>query len=126
MYVFLYVFKGNTTALQCHFTFKRYTTSSFVNTYIPSFLVVCVSYVSFWLDVEAVPGRITLGITAFLTIATQMISARNGLPSINYITALDIWLFGCLILVFTSLVEFVVANSLSRRATSTKIKVLKV
>ncbi|KFM82920.1 Glycine receptor subunit alpha-2, partial [Stegodyphus mimosarum] len=72
-------------------------------------LVVFLSWISFWLDVAAVPARITLGVTSLLTLATQVVQAHNGLPSISYMTAMDIWLFACLITVFGSLLEYAFA-----------------
>ncbi|CAN7937948.1 unnamed protein product [Ixodes hexagonus] len=66
------VFLGeNYTHLLVNFTFERRLTASIVNTYIPSGLVVVLSWLSFWLDVHAVQGRITLGVTAILTLTTQ-------------------------------------------------------
>lgn len=66
-----------------------------------------------WIEVEAVPARVTLGVTSLLTLATQVVQAHSGLPPINYMTAMDIWLFTCLITVFTSLLEFAFAYQFS-------------
>lgn len=63
----------NYTHLLVNFTFERRLTASIVNTYIPSGLVVVLSWLSFWLDVHAVQGRITLGVTAILTLTTQVV-----------------------------------------------------
>ncbi|GFY53959.1 glutamate-gated chloride channel [Trichonephila inaurata madagascariensis] len=97
---------GNYTYLYANFTFVRRISSSLLNVYIPSTLVVFLSWISFWLDVAAVPARITLGVTSLLTLATQVVQARGGLPTISYMTAMDIWLFVCLLTVFSSLLEF--------------------
>uniref|UniRef100_A0A1I7WYQ9 Neur_chan_memb domain-containing protein n=1 Tax=Heterorhabditis bacteriophora TaxID=37862 RepID=A0A1I7WYQ9_HETBA len=40
--------------------------------YIPSTMLVIVSWVSFWLDRTAVPARVTLGVTTLLTMTTQV------------------------------------------------------
>ncbi|VDO09946.1 unnamed protein product [Haemonchus placei] len=40
--------------------------------YLPSTLLVVVSWVSFWLDRTAVPARVTLGVTTLLTMTTQV------------------------------------------------------
>ncbi|KAL1414272.1 hypothetical protein MTO96_030508 [Rhipicephalus appendiculatus] len=99
----------NYTHLLANFTFERRLTASIVNTYIPSGLVVVLSWLSFWLDVHAVQGRITLGVTAILTLTTQVVQSRTALPPVDYVKAVDIWLFACLISVFTSLLEYAVA-----------------
>lgn len=39
-----------------------------------------ISWFNFWLDVEAVPGRVSLSITTLLTLATQSGAARMALP----------------------------------------------
>ncbi|GIX78558.1 glycine receptor subunit alphaZ1 [Caerostris darwini] len=97
---------GNYTYLYANFTFVRRISSSLLNVYVPSTLVVFLSWISFWLDVAAVPARITLGVTSLLTLATQVVQARSGLPTISYMTAMDIWLFVCLLTVFGSLLEY--------------------
>ncbi|XP_077527575.1 glycine receptor subunit alpha-2-like [Haemaphysalis longicornis] len=99
----------NYTHLLANFTFERRLTASIVNTYIPSGLVVVLSWLSFWLDVHAVQGRITLGVTAILTLTTQVVQSRTALPPVDYVKAVDIWLFACLISVFASLLEYAVA-----------------
>ena len=43
-----------------------------LQTYIPSMLVVILSWVSFWIDIDAVPARITLGLLTVLTMTTQV------------------------------------------------------
>ncbi|KAK6035749.1 hypothetical protein COOONC_26746 [Cooperia oncophora] len=40
--------------------------------YLPSTLLVVVSWVSFWLERTAVPARVTLGVTTLLTMTTQV------------------------------------------------------
>ncbi|KAG8175316.1 hypothetical protein JTE90_008146 [Oedothorax gibbosus] len=97
---------GNYTVLYANFTFVRLLSGSLMNTYVPSTLIVCFSWLSFWLEVTAVPARVTLGATSLLTLVTQMVQARQGLPPISYMTAMDIWLFACLLTVFGSLLEF--------------------
>lgn len=39
--------------------------------YCPSTMLVIVSWVSFWLDKDAVPARVSLGVTTLLTMTTQ-------------------------------------------------------
>ncbi|UYV80600.1 GLRA3 [Cordylochernes scorpioides] len=97
---------GNFTMLTVYFEFDRELGSYLVNTYVPSGMVVILSWLSFWLDVNAVPARVTLGVTSLLTVATQMVNARKNLPPVAYTNALDMWLFMCLNSVFLSIVEY--------------------
>ncbi|XP_064478625.1 glycine receptor subunit alphaZ1-like [Ornithodoros turicata] len=104
------VFLGeNYTYLLANFTFVRRLTASIVNTYIPSGLIVVLSWLSFWIDITAVQGRISLGVTAILTLTTQVVQSRSNLPPVDYVKAVDIWLFACLMSVFASLLEYAVA-----------------
>lgn len=92
----------------------RRLTASIVNTYIPSGLVVSLSWLTFWLDVSAVPARITLGVTSILTLATQVVQSRSSLPPVDYLKAVDVWLFVCLVMVFASLLEYAVAYNVEK------------
>lgn len=100
---------GNYSFLYANFTFTRRLSGNVFNVYVPSTLVVFLSWISFWVDIEAVPARVTLGVTSLLTLGTQVVQARSGLPTISYMTAMDIWLFACLIAVFGALLEFAFA-----------------
>jgi len=50
------------TVLDVEFIFERRITASILTVYIPSSLIVTLSWLQFWFDVEAVPGRMSLGI----------------------------------------------------------------
>ncbi|KAI1294824.1 Gamma-aminobutyric acid receptor subunit rho-2 [Halotydeus destructor] len=97
------------TYLGVNITFNRLLTSSLLTIYIPSTLIVSLSWVSFWIDVQGIPGRVSLGIMSILTIITQILDIRKTMPPVSYVTAIDIWLFGCLVYVFLSLVEYAFA-----------------
>ena len=43
-----------------------------VQTYIPTGMIVVISWVSFWIDPNAVPARVSLSFTTLLTLATQV------------------------------------------------------
>lgn len=83
--------------------------------YLPSASVVLISWISFWLNVDSVPARISLGLLTVLTMTTQFSSVRDKLPSVSYVTALDVWMSACLLFVITSLLEFALVNVLVRR-----------
>ena len=85
-----------------------------IQIYIPSIFIVAISWVSFWLNVDAVPARISLGILTVLTMTTQKSSAVTTLPKVSYIKAIDVWMAACLCFVFAALLEFAFVNILDR------------
>ncbi|XP_061415314.1 glycine receptor subunit alphaZ1-like [Lethenteron reissneri] len=86
-----------------------------IQVYIPSCLLVIISWLSFWLNVEAAPARVGLGITTILTVTTQMTSANAALPKVSYIKAIDVWMGACQVFVFSALLEFAAVNMATRR-----------
>ncbi|XP_076468370.1 glycine receptor subunit alpha-2-like [Babylonia areolata] len=105
---------ANYTCIRVEFTLVRNYGYFMSQVYIPSLLVVILSWVSFWLDIDAVPARISLGLLTVLTMTTQSVSARSDLPRVSYIKALDVWMAMCLIFVFSALIEFAYVNVLAR------------
>uniref|UniRef100_A0A1I7Y636 Neur_chan_LBD domain-containing protein n=1 Tax=Steinernema glaseri TaxID=37863 RepID=A0A1I7Y636_9BILA len=86
-----------------------------IQSYVPTALIVVISWFSFWLDVEAVPGRVSLSITTLLTLATQSSAARMALPQASYVKAIDVWMGACMTFVFSAMIEFTVVNYCCRR-----------
>ena len=43
------------------------------------------SWISFWIRPEAVPARVTLGVTSLLTLHTQHANSQKSLPPVSYI-----------------------------------------
>lgn len=101
---------GKFTVLVANFTFHRELTSKVVKTYLPSSLVVMMSWAGFWIDVTAVPARVTLAVTSVLTIVTQIAQAFD----VTYVNALDLWLFACEFMVVGAVLEFVIAYTMAK------------
>lgn len=74
-----------------------------------------ISWVSFWLDVEAIPARITLGVTTLLTISSKGAGIQGNLPPVSYVKAIDVWMGACTMFVFAALLEFTFVNYLWRK-----------
>ncbi|XP_072021968.1 glycine receptor subunit alphaZ1-like isoform X1 [Amphiura filiformis] len=94
------------------FTFKRHLQAYILTVYIPSILLVTISWMSFWIDAHAAPARITLGITTVLTATTMTASMQDSFPDATGAKAIDIWMAACLIFVFLSLIEYAMTNYL--------------
>ncbi|EFO13919.1 hypothetical protein LOAG_14608, partial [Loa loa] len=85
---------------------KRLMLFHVIQTYVPSAMLVSISWMSFWLDPRASPARVTLTITTLLTLTTMSNGARQDLPQVSYIKALDIWLTFSQALIFLVLLEY--------------------
>ncbi|XP_065219591.1 glycine receptor subunit alpha-3 isoform X2 [Planococcus citri] len=102
---------GNFTCLAVVFSLRRRLGYHLFHTYIPSALIVVMSWISFWIKPEAIPARVTLGVTSLLTLATQNTQSQQSLPPVSYVKAIDIWMSSCSIFVFMSLMEFAIVNN---------------
>lgn len=116
---------GNYSSLRADFFLVRNINYYVIQMYIPSLLIVMLSWVSFWLNVNSVPGRVNLGVLSVLTISTQSSSVNRTLPRVSYTKAIDIWMAACLVFVVAALVEFAIANVLSRRGSGKGMMFIK-
>ncbi|XP_059620893.1 glycine receptor subunit alphaZ1 [Phlebotomus argentipes] len=103
---------GNFSRLTVYFRFERQIGHHLIQTFAPSSLVVMLSWFSFWLGLDAIPGRVTLLVTCMLTLVTMFTGLRADIPPVAYIKALDLWMAGCMMFVFSALGEFVVVKVL--------------
>ncbi|CEF60238.1 Gamma-aminobutyric acid A receptor/Glycine receptor alpha family and Neurotransmitter-gated ion-channel transmembrane domain and Neurotransmitter-gated ion-channel family and Neurotransmitter-gated ion-channel ligand-binding domain-containing protein [Strongyloides ratti] len=87
-----------------------------VQTYIPTGLIVIISWVSFWIDRRAVPARISLSFSTLLALTTQSNGIRFGLPQVSYAKAIDYWFGSCMIFVFSTLLQYAFVNNYVRRS----------
>jgi len=83
--------------------------------YIPSILLVILSWVSFWISVDAVAARVNIGLLTVLTLTTQSTGSRDQMPRVSYVKAIDVWMSTCLVFAFASLIEFAIVNVWTRR-----------
>lgn len=144
----IFIFKnniGNYSRLACEIQFVRSMGYYLIQIYIPSGLIVIISWVSiticvcmyvciflcvllvyfeimwfypsidchiialfdrwvsFWLNRNATPARVALGVTTVLTMTTLMSSTNAALPKISYVKSIDVYLGTCFVMVFASL-----------------------
>ncbi|XP_022254873.1 glycine receptor subunit alpha-2-like isoform X1 [Limulus polyphemus] len=106
---------GEYSCLKAEFYLQRSIGYHLVQSYLPTVLIVVISWVSFWLNVEAIPARITLGVTTLLTISSKGSGIQNNLPPVSYVKAMDVWMGACTTFVFAALLEFIIVNYLWRK-----------
>ena len=78
-------FSGDFSCLRVDFVLTRDVGYYMIQTYIPSALIVMLSWVSFWINIDAVPARISLGVLTILTMTTQSTGTTSSLPKVSYI-----------------------------------------
>ena len=85
--ILIFLFSGVYSCLKVELMFKREFSYYLLTIYIPCCMLVIVSWVSFWLDQNAVPARVSLGVTTLLTMATQTSGINQSLPPVSYTKA---------------------------------------
>ncbi|PAA46010.1 hypothetical protein BOX15_Mlig015174g2 [Macrostomum lignano] len=101
---------GSYQRLSLIFRLRRNVGFFVFQTYLPSILIVMLSWVSFWINHEATSARVALGITTVLTMTTISTGVRSSLPRISYVKAIDIYLVMCFVFVFAALLEYAMVN----------------
>uniref|UniRef100_A0A914I693 Uncharacterized protein n=1 Tax=Globodera rostochiensis TaxID=31243 RepID=A0A914I693_GLORO len=107
---------GAFACLSAVFRLKRDVGFHIAQTYIPTSLALMFSWVGVWLPEEFMEGRIGVAITVLLTLSTESAGAREHLPSVSYLKAIDLW-FGYITgFVFFTLLQTLVVIGLEKRA----------
>ncbi|XP_059079953.1 gamma-aminobutyric acid receptor subunit beta-like [Tigriopus californicus] len=116
---------GNYSRLACEIQFVRSMGYYLIQIYIPSSLIVIISWVSFWLNRGATPARVGLGVTTVLTMTTLMASTNAALPKISYVKSIDVYLGACFFMVFASLLEYASVGYMAKRIQMRKNRFLQ-
>ncbi|XP_033367323.1 gamma-aminobutyric acid receptor subunit pi isoform X2 [Parus major] len=104
------------------FELRRNVLYFILETYVPSTLLVMLSWVSFWITLDSVPARTCIGVTTVLSMTTLMIGSRSSLSKTNcFIKAIDVYLGICFSFIFGALVEYAVAHYSSSQKCAAKV-----
>ncbi|XP_078375019.1 glycine receptor subunit alphaZ1-like [Oculina patagonica] len=87
------------------FVFKRRLMFYVYGFYLPVTLVVLLSWISFWIDPESTPARVSLGVITILAMG-NFLHGGGATPSVSYATALDVYIITCFVFVFACLMEY--------------------
>ncbi|XP_046648613.1 glycine receptor subunit alpha-3-like [Daphnia pulicaria] len=101
---------GNFTCLEVVFVLKRRLGDYMFHIYIPTCLIVVMSWVSFWIKPEVAPARVTLIVMSLLILSTQHTKSQAALPPVSYLKAIDVFISTCTIFVFMALMEYCLVN----------------
>uniref|UniRef100_A0A336LQY4 pH-sensitive chloride channel 2 n=1 Tax=Culicoides sonorensis TaxID=179676 RepID=A0A336LQY4_CULSO len=115
-------FTGNYSSLSFTVHLAREMGFYLMDYFIPSMMIVAISWCTFWLQADQTAPRITLGTSTMLTFITLASSQGKTLPKVSYIKASEIWFLGCTGFIFASLVEFAFVNIIWRRRKNVELK----
>ncbi|XP_067946177.1 glycine receptor subunit alpha-2-like [Watersipora subatra] len=104
---------GSFSCIAIQFEFSRNINYYIMGLFLPSILIVVLSWVAFWIDKSSTPGRVSLSLLTILTMQNQMSSTLAQLPKVSYIKLVDVWLTGCLGFVFAGFLEYALVNKLA-------------
>ncbi|RWS04058.1 Glycine receptor subunit alphaZ1-like protein, partial [Dinothrombium tinctorium] len=116
---------GTYSCIRCSLVMKRRLPLYMLKIYIPSFIIVTISFVGFWVPMTAYPARVALVVTSLLSLITQQLQTTAALNA-SYIIAIDVWMLICKTFVFGGLIEFAfaVASAEKQSQESTTINYL--
>ena len=92
----------------CGFSISLYRTRKqiFFQVYLTSILFVSVSWISFIIKPEVVPGRMALLVTTLLVLINIFNGVKSNAPTSTSLNAIDLYLVFCIGSVFLALVEY--------------------
>ncbi|XP_018575137.1 glycine receptor subunit alpha-2 isoform X2 [Anoplophora glabripennis] len=112
----------NSSAVEFTFRLRREVGYYIMDYFLPSMLLVGISWVTFWLQADAAAPRITLGTATMLAFVTLNGGLSKNLPKVSYIKASEIWFLGCATFIFLSIAEFAFVNVIWRRKKKVELK----
>ena len=106
--------RGDFSCVKVKLHFTRDKAFYWTTVFIPGIILVTSSFVTFWIEWNAVPARVMLGVTTMLNFFTTSNGFRSNLPVVSNLTAMNLWDAVCMGFIYTSFLEFVVVNYLAR------------
>ncbi|XP_039750100.1 glycine receptor subunit alpha-4 isoform X7 [Pararge aegeria] len=107
--------RGNYSCLEVDLIFTRDRSFYFTTVFIPGIILVTSSFITFWLEWNAVPARVMIGVTTMLNFFTTSNGFRSTLPVVSNLTAMNVWDGVCMCFIYASLLEFVCVNYVGRK-----------
>lgn len=92
---------------------KRNRGYHLVNVILPLVMIIFMSWVVFWINPKNANPRVSVSVTAMLTLIAYRFAVGASLPKIGYLTRMDWFILGSSILVFASLLEVIVTSCLA-------------
>ena len=105
----------NFTISEASFTFERRIGFYILQLYIPTTMLVCLSWTMFCLNYKHAGERITIGVTLFLTMIFINGQANTSLPKVSYIKSIDIFIVFSLAEILLIIIESILVTKLTAK-----------
>uniref|UniRef100_A0A0N5B7C7 Neur_chan_LBD domain-containing protein n=1 Tax=Strongyloides papillosus TaxID=174720 RepID=A0A0N5B7C7_STREA len=105
------------------FTFQRLYGFYILQVYVPAYISVFISWISFYLGPENVAPRTTVGVNALLALTFQFGSVISNLPKTSDVKAIDVMILICMAFIFLSLIELALVGFLSGGPKKERIRI---
>ena len=96
---------GNFSLAGFELVLDRYVSTYIITYYLPSGLFVIVSWISFLIPMDVIPGRMALLVTLFLVLVNIFNNVTTNTPKAEGLTAIEAWMLACILFVFGALIE---------------------
>ena len=96
---------GNFSLAGFELVLRRYVSTYIITYYLPSGLFVIVSWISFLIPMDVIPGRMALLVTLFLVLVNIFNNVTTNTPKAEGLTAIEAWMLACILFVFGALIE---------------------
>ncbi len=93
------------TCLKINFLLERDVGYHVIRLFVPSGLVVVLSWVAFWLGRDAPTSRVVVVMLSMTSLLFLAHSTYDAVPSVSYVTSVDIWFAVCFLFVLAALLE---------------------
>ena len=91
---------------------KRRVMSELLGTYLPTILLVAITFSTTFFKAEYFEAALTVNLTNMLVLTTIFISVMQTLPKTAYVKHIDIWLIFCQLIPFAEVILITAAESL--------------
>ncbi|KAK7074692.1 hypothetical protein SK128_019901 [Halocaridina rubra] len=86
--------------------------------YVPTSLMLIISYSTFYFDLERFTDRITVSLTSFLVLATIFSQVAASLPKTSYLKLIDTWFLGVINFNFSIVLSLIAIERYRVKATA--------
>lgn len=107
---------GNYSCISIIFKFQRNPAQYVLMTYIPSAILICITYLILWLPIDELLSKIVLGGITTLSMVLLIAFCQYGSPLIGHAKAVDKWLTACFIFNTFFIIFSLICSLVSRRS----------